>query len=211
MTNMKTIPDPLLIDLPMPIVTPRLVLRPVQAGDGQAVHEAKCESWDELSPWNIWTWCHRDKMTVEDDEGFCRLKHIKFLEREDITLLSFDLQSGRFIGVAGLHKCDWEMRSFSLGYWVRTGETGKGYATEAATALLHYAFMALDARKVTSMHAEGNDASRRVLEKIGFEREGILRRQHALRDETVADEYVYGMLKGAALPPLDVRWGTDTP
>ena len=45
--------DPVLIDVPMPILTPRLMLRPVQAGDGAAVFEALQESWDEHARWGV--------------------------------------------------------------------------------------------------------------------------------------------------------------
>lgn len=199
--------DTVLIDVPMPIVTPRLLLRPPQEGDGAAVHEAKRESWEHLSKWSIWTFKPLDETTVDDDEAFCRHKQAMFAKREDIPLLSFDRHSGRFIGGAGLHKCNWKNRIFSLGFWVRTSEMHKGYATEAATALARYAFGELGAAKVSSFHAEGNNGSRRVLEKIGFEREGILRRQHDLSGGLV-DEYVYGLLGCENVPELDVRWGS---
>ena len=78
---------------------------------------------------------------------------------------------------------------------MRTGKAGQGYATEIATALIEYAFTTLGARKIASMHAEGNAASQRVLEKAGFRREGILRQQHSLPDGSVVDEYVYGFLQ----------------
>jgi RimJ/RimL family protein N-acetyltransferase len=202
--------DPVLIDVPMPIVTPRLMLRPPQAGDGKAVHEARRESWPELFKWGIWTHKPLEEMTVEHDELFCRKKHAKFILREDIPLLSFNRQSGIFLGGAGLHKCDWERRIFTVGYWVRTGQTGQGYATEVAAALVRYAFAALSARKVSTFHAEGNAASQRVIEKVGFEREGVLRMQHGFLDGLLVDEYWYGLLNDKNLSPLDVQWGIDT-
>ena len=197
----------ILIDLPMPIVTPRLLLRPIQTGDGAIIHEAKRESWPELAKWMIWTHGKPEDAKVDDDEIFCRKKQAKFLLREDITLLSFNRQGNRFLGGAGLHKFNWQRRIFTMGYWVRTNETGQGYATEVATALIHYAFKALSAKKVFVFHADGNLGSQRVIEKVGFEREGILRKHHELPDGSMVDEYLYGLLNDHKVPPLDVQWG----
>jgi RimJ/RimL family protein N-acetyltransferase len=199
--------DQILIDLPLPITTPRLILRPVQAGEGPAITEAKRESWAELSPWDIWTWGRLEDLKVEDDELFCRRKYIKFLAREDLTFLSFNRETGKLIGVAGLHKCDWKRRMFMVGFWVRTSETAKGYATEAGNALIRYAFDALSATKVYSFHAAGNVGSQRVIEKLGFQHEGVLRNQGLLGNGAPVDEIHYGLLDLSALPPLEVNWG----
>lgn len=199
--------QPVLIDVPMPIVTPRVMLRPANAGDGQIVHDAKRESWPELAKWMIWTLKPLDELTVDDDEAFCRRKQALFILREDITLLAFNRNTGAFLGGSGLHKCSWERRTFTIGYWIRTSETGKGYATEIATALAHYAFNALSASKVSIFHGDGNAASQRVIEKTGFEKEGVLRQHHSLPDGSTVDEHVYSLLNEKSLPPLDVKWG----
>lgn len=187
--------DPLLIDIPTPILTPHLMIRPVQAGDGAAVYEAWQESYEELHRWKLGCWWKpREAMTVEDAELFCRRKQISFLTREQLVFLIFDREDGSLLGQISLNNCNWQDRILSLGYWIRTAATNKGYATEAATALTRFAFETLSARKVTSFHAAGNLASQRVLEKTGFQREGTLRAQHELHG-TWVDEVVYGMLK----------------
>ena len=199
--------DPMLVDLPVPIHTPRLLMRPARPDDGAALFEAKEESWPELARWNIWTWGRREDHTAEQDELMCRRKQVKFLLREDLTFLSFDRASGKFIGVAGLPRCNWQGRSFMLGFWVRSGEARRGYASEAANAMTRYAFDVLGANKVFTFHAGGNIGSQGVIEKIGFQLEGILRRQHLLANGSLADEHHYGLLDAAPLPPLDVSWG----
>ena len=199
--------DPTDIDIPMPIVTPRLLLRPPQEGDGTAIHEAKLASWDELSKWMIWMFKPRHEASAEDDEEFCRHKIEQFKKKEDITLLILERETGKYLGGTGLHKCDWTKRFFQLGYWIRTDETGKGYATEATTALIHYAFNALKANKISAYYAEGNTASQNVMEKAGFEREGVLRKHHLLPDGSLVDEPTYGILSPEKAPKLDVKWG----
>ncbi len=200
--------DTVLIDVPMPIVTSRLLLRPPQEGDGAIVNEAKRASWDELAPWMIWAHGPRENLNVADDEAFCRRKHALFVRREDITLLNFERQTGRFLGGAGLHKCDWESRIFMVGFWIRSDAAGNGYATEAATALVHYAFRALAANRVWILHADGNEGSRRVIEKTGFTKEGVLRGHHGLLNGKLVDEHMYGILDDRDAPELDVRWGS---
>jgi RimJ/RimL family protein N-acetyltransferase len=199
--------DDVLIDVPMPILTPRLVLRPPRAGDGGVVHAAKRESWPELREWMIWSWKPLEELTVDDDEAYCRKKQASFILREDLTLLLFNRETGAFLGGSGLHDCNWKSRIFTIGFWIRSSETGRGYATEVATALARYAFEALAASKVSVFHAEGNSRSRRVIEKVGFEPEGVLRKQHPLPNNSLVDEHHYGLLSPEKLPPLDVEWG----
>lgn len=191
------------INLPTPIITPRLKLRPIQPGDGQAVHEVKQESWNEFEKWRVWTHKSRAETTVADDEAFCRLKHEAYVQRKGLCYLAF--MNDRLIGQGSLNHCNWESRTFVVGYWVRSSETGKGYASEIALALCHYAFKALKARKLTSYHAAGNDRSGAVLKKTGFIHEGTLREHHRLAHGYV-DELHYGLLPNNVLPALNVIW-----
>ncbi|MGT2513136.1 GNAT family N-acetyltransferase [Sphingomonas panni] len=55
-----------------------------------------------------------------------------------------------------------------LGYWLAPATWGKGFATEAATAVIAFAFDTLGVSYLTSGHAEDNPASGRVLAKLGF-------------------------------------------
>lgn len=207
MSSSKIMVTPAKIELPMPIITPRLILRPIQAGDEKIIHEAKCESWTELHPWMVWTWRPLNEMTVEENEPFCRTKQELFASRADITLLAFNKENGRLIGSAALHKCDWEKRTFIVGFWIRTSETRKGYAVEAAAAVSHYAFKALQANTIFTCHHEGNLGSQKVIEKIGFQRDATLDGQHDLHGHMV-NEYWYGLSDDKKLPPLKLNWGS---
>jgi len=206
MTNEPDI-DPILIDVPMPITTPRLILRPPQAGDGQAIYDAKQESLPELLGWMIWA---KDDPTVQDNEILARKRHIDFLKRDDIMLWAFDRANPEhMIAGTGLHRFDWKTRIFEIGYWVRTPETGKGYAQEVTNALIRYAFNALSANKVTICHAEGNIGSQRVIEKLGFTKEGTRQKNELLPNGQLVDEHIYARLNDKNLPDLDVTWGTE--
>ncbi|MCT8999232.1 GNAT family N-acetyltransferase [Chelativorans intermedius] len=74
--------------------------------------------------------------------------------------------SGAFIGCAGL---DVRRYGLELGYWIGEPYWGRGYATEAAHALVDLAFRATDVDRLNVSCRVINDASRRVIHKCGFQ------------------------------------------
>ena len=204
MSTTETDKDPILIDLPMPIETPRLILRPVMPGDGAASMECVEETWDQLHSWMPWA---EKKPTLAEQEARARRVHAQFILREDIPIVGLEKSTGRPVIWTGLHRFDWTLRRFEIGYYVRASAQGLGYATESTNALIRYAFDALVARRVEIVHASGNDRSRRVIEKLGFEREAIRRQATILPGGKVVDSYAYVRLSPDGLPPLDVRCG----
>ena len=85
-------------------------------------------------------------------------------------------------------------RSAHLGYCLRSEAWGHGYATEAAGALVTWAYDVLDLNRVQAEVDTRNAASARVLEKLGFVREGTLR-EDCVVDGEVSDSWVYGLLR----------------
>jgi len=101
---------------------------------------------------------------------------------------------GAFIGWCGLTRWNPDYRSASMGYCFDDEVWGHGYATEAARALLQWAFNTLDLNRVQAETDTRNAASARVLEKLGFVREGTLREDCVVSGE-VSDSWVYGLLR----------------
>ena len=56
-------------------------------------------------------------------------------------------------------------------------------------------------------HADGNTGSQRVIEKTGFQKEGVLRQCQNLWEYGIRDEHHYGLLKGEFHADMDVKWG----
>jgi RimJ/RimL family protein N-acetyltransferase len=81
-----------------------------------------------------------------------------------------------------------------LGYCLDDSAWGHGYATEGARALLGWAFDTLDLNRVQAETDTRNVASARVLEKLGFVREGTLREDCIVNGE-VSDSWVFGLLR----------------
>ena len=174
-----------MIDVPMPIRTPRLLIRPTQQGDGEAVSVAVKETWDDLHRWMAWAENLADN-TAEKQEIRTRQVIASFARREEFNLLGIEVASGRPVIWCGFHSIDWEARSCDAGFWVRKSAQGRGFATESTNALLRYAFGALGMRRVGITHSEGNEASRRVVGKLGFTPEGIQRSANLLPGGRVA-------------------------
>ncbi|MGN5633083.1 GNAT family N-acetyltransferase [Streptomyces sp. AC154] len=103
------------------------------------------------------------------------------------------VSDGAFIGWCSLSSWNPEYRSASLGYCFEEAAWGHGYATEAAHAVLRWAFDTLDLNRVQAEADTRNTASARVLEKLGFVREGTLREDCVVNGE-VSDSWVYGLI-----------------
>jgi RimJ/RimL family protein N-acetyltransferase len=203
MTNDVTKTNPILIDIPMPIVTARLTIRPPCAGDGAAMFAAKKKSFEDLNQWMPWA---KELGTIEQSEIAAREAQANFQNRTDMMLLGFLNDGGDLAVSTGLHRMDWDLRIFEIGYWVPTPFAGRGIATETTNALIRYAFGALNATKVRICHATGNDASRCVIEKLGFEREGVFKRDARKNDGSLTDHYWYARFDDKNLPDLKVTW-----
>lgn len=81
-----------------------------------------------------------------------------------------------------------------MGYWIGKPYWNQGYGTEAASAVLSYAFSTLGLNRVYASHFSRNPASGRILQKIGMIHEGRLRQQ-LKKWEVYEDLEHYGILK----------------
>jgi RimJ/RimL family protein N-acetyltransferase len=113
----------------------------------------------------------REETTLADDEDYCRYRAAQFAKGEMLSFVARLRDDDRFVGVASLKHTP--NKEWSLGFWVATPEAGRGYATEAARAVMNYAFSELKAPHLTSFHHAGNIGSQCVLEKLGFARTEI--------------------------------------
>jgi [ribosomal protein S5]-alanine N-acetyltransferase len=104
------------------------------------------------------------------------------------------LSDGAFLGWCSLTRWNPGYRSASLGYCLNEAAWGHGYATEAVGALLRWAFDTLELNRVQAETDTRNVASARVLEKVGFVREGTLREDCVVNGE-VSDSWVFGLLR----------------
>lgn len=109
-------------------------------------------------------------------------------------LLAIRNSNTELIGSIGVGKIDDQSYVAELGYWLAPEYWGQGIMTEAVKSFVRYAFADLNLLRLWTRVFEFNRGSRRVLEKNGFQLEGI-QRQHVYRNGKFVDDYLYGLLK----------------
>jgi [ribosomal protein S5]-alanine N-acetyltransferase len=180
-------------NLPTEFETERLFLRPYQPEDAALYFHMVRENWDhlyEFLPENV------QAMQSEEDAGAI----LRWLnsERQQRNLFQFGLwekSTGRYVGETYLSNPDWHVPSIELGYFLVQVDVGQGYATEAARAVLHYAFNRLNMSRVDLQCRADNTASQRVAERLGFRQEGCQRLRHRKKNGTLIDRLWYGLLR----------------
>jgi ribosomal-protein-serine acetyltransferase len=158
-------PAPILRDIAESFESERLLIRPPLPGDGPPAHEAIEESFEELRAWMPWSQAHQ---SVDEVEAYSREAHASYLARRDLPLFLFRRDDGSFVGGSGLHRIDWSVPRFEIGYWIRTTLTGHGFATEATRRIAAFAFHDLGAERVEIWCDSRNERSAAVALRAGF-------------------------------------------
>lgn len=194
--------DALLEDVPEQIDTERMILRMLRGSDAPALNAAVCESLDALSPFMPWA---QSAPSLAQTNAECRRMQAQFLLRENLPMGMFerlaDGSEGAYVGGSGLHRIDWTVRRFEIGYWCATPRQGQGFVAEAVRALTHLAFERLRARRVELRMDDSNERSRRVAERAGFVLEGVLRGDSLNPQGEVRSTRVYALVAPPALTP----------
>jgi RimJ/RimL family protein N-acetyltransferase len=111
------------------------------------------------------------------------------------TQLAIELQAtGAMIGDVALNMLEFEPRSAMIGYTLAREAWGHGYAIEAVTAVLRYCFENLKVHRIRANCDARNQASWRLLEKLGFRREAHFQESY-LEHESWFDEFEYALLE----------------
>jgi ribosomal-protein-alanine N-acetyltransferase len=132
------------------------------------------ESRAFLTPWEP-TWSH-DSLTQQAFRRRLRVQQRERLAGTSCGLLIFERHSGDVIG--GITIADIRRgvaMACSIGYWIGTHQAHQGYMTEAVAAVLSHIFDTLRLHRVEAACLPNNEASRRLLMKLGFREEGLAR------------------------------------
>ncbi len=184
-----------------PGATARLHLRPLVMNEARELLAVVSASRDELGRYMSWP---REFHEVAQAREFVRVGREGWMQSRTVRLGLFERGTGALIGSAELDGIDARRSQAELGYWIRTDRCRKGYAAEASRAMLHFAFETLRLHKVRADVAVGNFASARVLEKLGFAREGTLREDRSVGGVFV-DHWRFGLLEREFLPSPAAR------
>ena len=169
------------------IDTPRLLLRPPTMDDAAGITEYAMDP--EVSRYVTWP-RHRSP-----SDALAYLKYaISAAEKgQELTWIITLRASGEVIGTAAIRL---QGHRVELGYVLKRSSWGQGFATEAARAIVEWALMQPTIHRAWAVCDVQNVASVKVLEKIGMQREGLLRRWAALEDfGTPRDCWCYARVK----------------
>lgn len=152
--------------MPLPIFTERLAMRAYEPGDLHALHAVLYS--DEAA---------MRLLGGPRDLAGTRAALERSMSQQAHAGYSFwpvfERSSGLLIGEAGLFPLAPDGPDVALGYAFGGAYWGRGYATEAASAVLDEAFGPLELERVVAITRETNCGSRRVLAKLGFQVEGL--------------------------------------
>lgn len=179
-------------DIPMSMTTQRILMKVPDPIDASSVYEAICESISDLKTWFTWA---QSLPNIETCRETAKMAFEAFVSKSDIRYYLFNVDTKAFIGVAGLHRIEWTIPKFEIGFWVRSSYQGQGYAAEAVNALTLLAFNSFRARRVEIRCDEQNVRSRKTAERTGFIFEGVLRHDSLKPDGLVRNTVVYSQIR----------------
>ena len=177
----------------MTIETARLTMRPIGNDDAERIWPYV--SNPEISRYMSWN-AHA---SIEETRRFIADVRVRMDAGSTVAWVLAERDSKNVCGLISLIAIVRTHRALrydkaELAYWVGPPFQGRGYATEACRAAIAHAFEALDLNKVTVAHAAENEASRALIERLGFRKIGTEYR-HFCKDGRWIDHVIYELLR----------------
>ncbi|MDK9695967.1 MAG: GNAT family N-acetyltransferase [Siculibacillus sp.] len=192
---------------PLPILrSARLLLRPPVMADHPAWADLRARSRAFLEPWEpLWPGDDLEKPAFRR-----RLRRYGTEMREGSAFpwFVFDAGSRELLGGVTLAQIRRGVtQTGTLGYWMGAPHAGRGIMTEAVGLVVVHAFATLRLHRIEASCLPENDRSIRLLEKVGFTREGLARRYLCIAGEW-RDHILWGLLADDSRHPTVPRDGT---
>ncbi|MFH2049126.1 MAG: GNAT family N-acetyltransferase [bacterium] len=131
---------------------------------------------------------------LEDAYSWIRICHRVNRSKTDIMWGIQDNDTGEIIGGMGLHHINYQNKNAETGYWIGRIYWRRGLMSEAVKMVLKYSFSDLKLVRVYAVCMQPNKASMGVLKKLGFTKEGILRKA-CYKNRRWYDIHTFGILK----------------
>ncbi|WP_078380652.1 GNAT family N-acetyltransferase [Sutcliffiella halmapala] len=169
------------------ITTERLVLRLFQTTDAAAVAKL-CNNYNLYKNTLYLAYPY----SLNDALSWMEHHYDNFIADKNYELAITDKESGELFGAIVLSN-NKHFNHGEIAYWIGESYWGKGYATEAAEAIIQFAFEEKKLHKVFARYFPTNPASGKVMEKLGMKKEGILK-EHVIKDRKYLDLVLYGII-----------------
>lgn len=173
------------------IKSKRLCLRPLELEDAQFVYDyAKSINVAKYVTWN-------SHNSIQDSIDYIKrsISIYKICPMSNLAITIFENGIEKVIGTVGLlNRSPVSRYTYELGFVLNELWWGRGYAFEASNALIHYGFKEFNIQRVEAYCIKENYQSFHLMEKLGMQREGLLR-QHFFKNNVSYDGYLYSILK----------------
>ena len=167
--------------------TERLVMRPLNPGDARAVHLMMRDA-EVMAYWDV------GKIEDPAVTGDIVQRQLEEMEKDRGFYWAMErVGDRRFVGVCDLSEIDKRHARAEVGFMVGRANWGDGYTFEAMHAVISHAALALRLRRLEARTHIGNVRSIRLLERLGFRREGLMR-GYVERDGERRDCLLFGLL-----------------
>jgi RimJ/RimL family protein N-acetyltransferase len=165
----------------------RLRLRGPRESDADALFALFADP-DVMRYWSrppMTTRAEAEGLIVEIGEGFAQRSHLNWViaARQDDAV----------IGTCTLFRFEPRHRRAEIGYSLRSDHWGKGLAAEAVALAVDWALRTLKLHRIEADIDPRNDGSRKLLQRLGFSSEGVLRERYFVGDE-ISDTELFGLL-----------------
>lgn len=175
------------MNLPV-IETERLLLRPFHISDGPRVQLLAGDERIAATTLNL-PHPYPDGLA----EQWIATHEDEFIQQKSVILAICLKEDDKLIGACGLMlKREYDLGE--MGYWIGYPYWNRGYCTEACRALIDYGFNSINLNKIFANYFEGNDASGKVMQKLGMKQEALLRK-HIKHWGEYKNLISYGILK----------------
>ena len=165
-----------------------IILQRYSLKDAPELYEAISTSVERVYPWL--PWCH-PSYTLSETETWLKERPQRWNEGKEFGFSIRDYQN-RIVGGCGIGigTRPW---SGNLGYWLRTGFTGKGYATTATKLMAKFGIQQLQLKRIEIVVSVENVPSQKVAERAKAYQEGIGRNRLLIHDR-LHDAVIYSFI-----------------
>lgn len=172
------------------IETSRLVLRPWAPEDAHDLLDLVARNQAHLSRWMAWA----AKLPTLDEQLTRILQWDRHFWAGEDLVYAIREPDGRPVGAIGLHNRVGSLGR-ELGYWIAQDREGRGYVSEAVSALVRLGFEEYGLDRMEIHCDPGNQRSRAIPERLGFSHEATLPRRAQGLDGQPSDSVVYALYR----------------
>ena len=178
------------------IRTERLVLRLFQPSDAATV-TTLCNNYNIYKNTLYLPYPYR----LNDALSWMEHHYDNFMKDHSYEFAVTDKETGEVFGAIALSN-NKLFNQGEIAYWIGEPYWGNGYATEAARSILQFAFEEKKLHKVFARYFSTNPASGKITEKIGMEKEGVLK-EHIVKDGNYEDLVYFGIINETKYLPCE--------